>query len=869
MGEANQFSGLVARSQVTFPRVENSLTATPLAPPPLSATGGQRPASHAHEEHLRDPHPSFTGPMNQRFAQEGHGPVVIGQSVDTTPILLLYLDRILTAATSAEKQSHINKHQCALAVRRLRLIAATLRQMPQPAPSQELLTAMQSLCLLLRQCAHGSVVMACKEESSTALQVLYGPDNDPLGPAQCWPVLLCQHFTSQLLFQGAYRRLWAAWSMYSPRELEREDNVAESLDRAEDAQVMIELLFPMGVPGGEGDHPSSEDAHGVSRHTRDMLGYYQRRKMSPWRILHQDLIPTGQLVPGLGQPRSASSLIPEAARQHAVDESIRFRVAPHVYRYNGVPVVVKTLCGAEGTGDAETQEAAMQHAAEFVLDAGCRVTWCHPNIVTCLGGYTERFVDKEGSEAPAGPGGVTVAAEDHGNLTAGDVEASETAAAEERAASAAVANLPWQRAAWTVTGKPIITLGYVLELQSTSRPLTSADSVQAPCVTLHDLLFASPSSVAPPSTSLPIVGRHHFTLHEALDICAQVASALQHIMGDSREVSEAVRTAWLTVDPANIFVVRVLELNGSEVSVHPQQKQPQGSGGEEQHATETTLRMSANNESSVFAPSIISLTEGGSCAEAPVVGHPDLERGHESAWAAASGKVDPSLHSQVDTAHAPSNLEAEVCVGQGSSSDHGSAEDALRSRSKHFVVRYSPPCRWTPHEVAGSRWRPHARATSPASYVVVQLFLALLTGQVPYAHIKTDREVEERVFAGSKQPGSTADTASRRSEAAAEAQVKPSSSGQGYRIPSSLPPVVANWCRGALSLDRSQPSMELEGLRDALTAIQVSLPSHVRHSHMRIGDEAVKRDSVAGGAVGSAYEEMQSRVHDAKTDALR
>lgn len=483
----------------------------------------------------------------------------------------------------------------------------------------------------------------------------------------------------------------------------------------------------------------------------------------------------------------------------------------------------------------------MQHATEFLLDAGCRSTWCHPHIVTCLGGYTERFVD--------------------------DAESSK--ASEERLASAAMANFPWQRPVSTVTGKPIMALGYVLELQSARLLSTTADSAQASYVTLHDLLFTPSSSAASSSASLPVLGRHHFTLHEALDICAQIADALQYIMSDSHEVSEAVQTAWLTVDPANVFVVRVVGLNGKEEPVRQQKRQQQSVVSGDQHARDTSLPLSVNSESAVWAASVTPFAEGGSREEPPVVGGADLQSGPVKASEDGGGRVDWSLPNKADTVQARSEWETEVYVCRGSKEDHGSAEDTLRPRSKHFVVRYSPPCRWMPHQVAGSRWRPHARATAPASYAVVQLLLALLTGQVPYAYIKTDREVEKRVFAGSTdQLGNTSGAASCLSGAESLAPVRLSSSSQGYRIPPSLPPMVANWCRRALSLDHSQPPMELEALRNTLATIQASLPDNIRHAYLRAGEDATERDRGAGGGGGSANQEMQSCMRGEPLDVL-
>lgn len=492
----------------------------------------------------------------------------------------------------------------------------------------------------------------------------------------------------------------------------------------------------------------------------------------------------------------------------------------------------------------------MQHATEFALDVGCRSTWCHPHIVTCLGGYTERFVDDAESS----------------RASAVRVEVGEKAA-EELPASAAMANFPWQRPVSAITGKPIMALGYVLELQSARLLSSAADSAQVSYVTLHDLLFTPSSSPASSSESLPVLGRHHFTLHEALDICAQIADALQYIESDSHEVSEAVRTAWLAVDPSNIFVVRVVGLDGEDDLVHRQERKQKGGFSGDQHARDTSSPLSENSESAAWTASVTPFAEDGSREEAPVLGQPDLQGGPVKASEDGGGRVDWSLPYKADTVQTQSEWETEVYICGGRKGNHGSAEDTLRPRSKHFVVRYSPPCRWMPHQVAGSRWRAHARATAPASYVVVQLFLALLTGQVPYAYIKTDREVEERVFAGAThQLDNTSGTASCLPGAEPVAQVKPSRSSQGYRIPPSLPPMVANWCRRALSLDHSQPPMELEALRNTLTTIQASLPDNVRHAHLRAGEDVTEGNRGAGG--GGASQEMQSCMSGEMLDVL-
>lgn len=826
-GEDNQYSGMVARSQVPPQHdAPTSATENVLVRPNTSSSQGRSHAANLRSsiaDLVHHAHPS----------KETHEPFGDDEPVDTTPILLHRLRLVVAAATAAKEQAHINKNQCALAVRRLRLIEMTLKQMPKPAPSQRLLSAAESLCLLLRQCAHEGGALANSADCAEALQVLYGPASDPLGPAQCWPVLLCRQFTCRPLFQAAYRRLWDAWSMYSRVELEREDGTAEAQDRADDAVALMELLFPLGPP-------AATALAGNDDPQRALLAHYQRQELSPWRILFQDLEETQEPVPGA------------VTAQDGTGDDVAFRVLPHVYRYQGVPVVVKALCGPAGalsSSEAAAAAAAMELAPDFLLDVVCRTMWCHSHLVTWLGGYTEKFDDALHAEIAAAAADAT---HDFSEATAQKPIAADTG------------DLPWQRATATLNGTPVMALGYVLELQTASLPAAVAPS-QAACTTLRDFLFASTGpaghrGAARDAMPVPVVGQHRFTLHEALDICGQLADAVQYMLDDSREVSAMVKTAWLTLDPANVFVVRVVGLSGEEERLLQQQREEQ----QEQHQREQAERQQhkhrghgrprgeravtppsnselADDDDWAFSPSVASHVDGEALSHHPLA--PPSAKKTNVGCGPLSGRSHESRDAPVGVAehtrsYSPSEWEADVYVhtepagkkaGKGgeecdSTADTGSAASPLQHRSRHFVVRYCPPCQWAPRAgEVGSRWRPHPRATAPGSYVVMQLFLALVTGQVPYVHLATDDEVDARVFALD-----------------AAAAVKLNGSGQGYAIPASLPPMIVNWCRSALSLDRSQPAMELEALRDALATIQASLPEHVRHSPVALehGDGA-------------------------------
>ncbi|KAK7200347.1 hypothetical protein NESM_000088500 [Novymonas esmeraldas] len=758
-------------------------------------------------------------------SREAHEPFATEPPADTTPMLLQRLDLLLASSAAAKRLGHINQHQCALALRRLRLIATTLRKMPSPAPSQRLLSAMQSICLLLRQCASDGAAAADTpaDLAVDARCVLYGPDGGALGPSQCWPILLCQHFSCRSFFRAAYRRLWASWSMYSRAELEREDSVAESLDRAADVLAMRELLFPI-EPAGAGTDEA--DADGAGQHQRDMLAYYQRRDMSSWRILFHELTPTDQRVPVAAAPRVAGELPPATpGSDDDGDDDIRFRVQPRVHRLSGVAVVLKTLdCApavrATGEAAAALEAAAMEHAAEFLLDVGCRATWCHPHLVPCLGGYTERFAaDSEDTAAVA----------------------------------AAELLLPWQRAGPTNTGTPVMTLGYVMELQTVLPAASNASSATGPppCITVHDLLYRT---AAAPPRSPAVQRRHRFTLHEALTICDQVADALQYVMDDSHDVSAAVQTAWFTVDPANIFIVRVVGPNGEEEDMHHHHHPPPPSAPpheQQQQQQQQSPRASADGSHgarhAAASPSVSTAgSEGPSvftdtADPSPPLPH-QLHPGDDHT-ALFSARVPSSTAATPHTPVAVVNTAPRRGSIDGGDGD-GDSDSGGGGGSRRFVVRYSPPCRWTPHTVAGSRWRPHPRATAPASYAAAQLFLALVTGHVPYAHLLTDAEVEERVFA-----------VSRRSSAS---PVKLSGSGQGLRIPPSLPPTVVDWCRRALSLDRGQPPFDLEALRGAIATSLVGTPDHILHSRVsRGGGAAVPHH---GGGDGDAEVEMESHT---------
>lgn len=768
---------------------------------------------------------------------ESHEPYSAAPSVNITPLLLRKMEKILLATSDASLVSHINRYQAALASRRLKLIASTLRQMPHPAPSPRLLTAMQSLCLLVRQCAFDTA----EEDPEVLRKVGYGPDDDPLGLAQCWPVLLCQHFTSRLLFRAAYRRLWTAWRMYSPMELEHEDAVAEAKDRAVDADAMLRLLFAaQDIQEVEAQLSSST----VEQHRHDMLAYYQRREMSSWRIFYQLLEPLPDTARGrklssffsasvASAPGNRSHTPPEAGYgEEEGEEAYRFRVLPNVYVYHSVPVVVKALCAAPepATGctrddcDAETEAAAMAYAADFLQDVACRCMWCHPHVVHCLGGYTEKFVpsateETQGNTPSQAPAVSTSPVDDHHTATA---------AAAAAHPPAHETGLPWLQHAAALSGTPVMALGYITEVQ------TSAE-LDAPSLTLGDMLFPSPANAQTAAAT-----RHYFTLSDALDICAQLADALQYILEDSGDVPPAVRTSWLTLDPSNVFVVRSVGPADGAPTAEPQHLPPRGRDGSRVDGRASVLARHARSSSSAAFSDSFSSPETSNNTSTPAAvpgGSGSIsQREQHAALDLAGHERAPLLHpTSLLTVHvdpAPGSFSAAAPFGGRSPlMVHHASAAPLPSPSppppplrgeQRFVVRYAPPTDWTTRKV-GSRWRPHPRATAPASYVIAQMFLALTTRQVPYAAYKSDSDVQRRVFG---QAATSADTRS-------GVQVKLGSGGQGYRLPSSLPPSIAQWCRQALSLDRSQPPMELESLRDALTTIQASLTAVTTPSAVR------------------------------------
>jgi hypothetical protein len=868
--DENQYMGLVARSRSSYapPREANS-SAPPVPPAPAASSSSFANAVVPALERRTSSTISFPPRTSSATFAESREPYADSQQVNITPLLLRKMQSIILITSDASCANRVNRHQAALASRRMKLISTTLRQIPHPAPSPRLLTALQSLCLLVRQCAFDAA-----EDDEAMLRIRYGPEQDPLGPAQCWPALLCQHFTCRLLFRNAYRRLWSAWRLYSPMELEREDEVAESKDRNVNVDAMLRLLFA-AQDGCALEKVLS--AAQLDQYKRDMLAYYQRRQMSPWRILYRQLKPTkrrlddGQVLtansPDGSPPASSSSSSDAASRD------FRFRVLPTIYSYNGVPVVVKAFSGAVKSAatavsvacsdddDAETEAAAMAHAAEFLQDVACRCVWCHPHVVGCLGAYTEKFVSAATTTTMTMTATDTATTEECSTfslsvdpkLLAGESVQATGSGPRNPAASplppAHHTDLPWVSSVDTLSGKPVMALGYVTELQASTDGSTL-------CATLGDMLFPSASPRVAPAAV-----RHYFTLNEALDICAQMADALQYILEDGSDVPAAVRTAWLTLDPANVYVVRTIP--AAAASANPlEPRQPSLGGRETTAATAACVvrgdgtrtagqasRSASNGDIFSVTPSVVGK------GSARVAGTDSGAHTNSQSYNGVDGVAVPTLMSQEHTsllqpssrrtAHVDpvSNFAAAagekgdlLLTAEASTFVDGSAAAASSSppqcRSQRFVVRFCPPTDWTRSaEVGGSRWRPHPRATAPASYAVVQLFLALITRQVPYAGCALDSEVQRRVFdiAAPASSGNVSSANAATAAAAAGVQVKLSSSGQGYSIPSSLPPDIAQWCRRALSLDRSQPPMELETLRDALTAIQASLSDEVEN----------------------------------------
>ena len=824
--EENQYAGLVARGRSSY-TPQRSINPTPASPPAAAArTSGafNEPASTPALEERTSSTASFPPRASASASVLSHDPLTDEQRVNTTLTLLKKMQQIVVATSDASDASRINRYQAALASRRMKLISTTLRQLPHPAPSPRLLTALQSLCLLVRQCAYDPA-----DDDEAVRRLLYGPDEDPLGLAQCWPVLLRQHFTCRLLFRSAYRRLWMAWRMYSPMLLEHEDTVAEAKDRNVDADTMLRRLFAVQ---DSRELEAKLPAVQAEQHKRDMLAYYQRREMSPWRVFHHELKLTGQTLTPVHQPpfsssatqRSTSSSPPEAE-----ESDYRFRVLPNVYKYNGVPVVVKAFCASASAAssssaaglfyndcDAETEAAAMTCAADFLQDVACRCTWCHPHVVGCLGAYTEKFTP---AAAPTTDGRAKEHGEQPSTSSLAPASPSSTPAVSAQTSTPAV-DLPWSRSVDTASGAPVMALGYINELQ------TSTEDPSTPCLTLGDMLFPSSTAVTADAASTSM--RHYFTVAEALDICAQMADALQYLQEDCGDVPAAVQTSWLTLDPFNVYVVRTVSKEGPTTDMtsggvglaRATKKWSAaftgslsftGGGGSAIYTAVGSGNNSLGNSHDAYEDVVVTVPETGLAEreQTPLL-HPALQIPvHVDPVPGGDGSSPPQVDGSVfvATAHSRSSSSSNNNSSVGDVSPVSPQRGSLR-----FVVRFCPPSDWT-NKAVGSRWRPHPRATAPASYAVAQLFLALLTRQVPYAAYTSDAEVQRRVFDISASPITTADV-----------QVKLSSSGQGCSIPSSLSPTLAQWCRSALSLDKSQPSMDLESLRRALTVmIQASL----------------------------------------------
>ncbi|KAG8344605.1 hypothetical protein TRVL_04565 [Trypanosoma vivax] len=133
----------------------------------------------------------------------------------------------------------------------------------------------------------------------------------------------------------------------------------------------------------------------------------------------------------------------------------------------------------------------------------------------------------------------------------------------------------------------------------------------------------------------------------------------------------------------------------------------------------------------------------------------------------------------------------------------------------NYAVMYSPPI--YVEQGPYNRWKPHPQACCPASYAVVQLFLALLTNLPPYRSFTRQEELATRVFANPNVLYDDDPTLKIRVTVPI-----------GMEIPHGLPPKLQKLCCNALALQsprqgtQARYGISLEELRGGLWEVYAS-----------------------------------------------
>ena len=266
-----------------------------------------------------------------------------------------FLTLLMDSIRRCAQTTRFNKKQCKLLADRCGAIHRTLTMMHHTTPSPNVLSAFRSAEFLMRR--HVS---------------------------DGW-TLLTHRFTATELFDSVREKLRLVWSLQSTARWESEDNEAVNEDTIANVHLIRELKLQL--PGHDIDTVDDDV----------IISFFHRQRISGWKMHWNTLEkiwvrPNGSITPPPAvltssqlEERNAEKLarhftpVPRfACHPNPPQPDADIKLYSH-----GIPVVCFQLTNTAAI-TPRTLEA-------FVIDMKCRYSWCHPNLVSCVGGYAERF----------------------------------------------------------------------------------------------------------------------------------------------------------------------------------------------------------------------------------------------------------------------------------------------------------------------------------------------------------------------------------------------------------------------------------------------------------------------------------------------
>ncbi|KEG09270.1 hypothetical protein DQ04_05501000 [Trypanosoma grayi] len=267
----------------------------------------------------------------------------VGESLPMTS-----LDACMRSIQQEASTVCINRAQCALLAQRLNFIFKTLRRLPDPAPTPQMITVFASADLLIQRMKYDE-----------------------------WKQILRRYFTCQAFFAGIFDRIPMVWQLHSTASWASEEKTALDADEVTNAKVFVQLCsideeepLYIGTESREGciaEAPASESCVPTEE---QVISIQRRNQLGAWKVSFEELIP-----PDDNEFDSVTSS-PDA---HCVFNTC------YGYWYTSTPVVLQQLEGCD------TCPLTPDTVMSFVQDMVSRARWCHPNIVPFVGAFTEKM----------------------------------------------------------------------------------------------------------------------------------------------------------------------------------------------------------------------------------------------------------------------------------------------------------------------------------------------------------------------------------------------------------------------------------------------------------------------------------------------